>query len=66
MITKTFINVKGVFNHISKVDLFKKMLALGTNGDLIGWTKSFLTNRKVQLVIDKYDNIEREIEIEIP
>ena len=38
------------------------MIDLGIDGDLVAWTKSFLTNRKIQLVIDGHDNKEREIE----
>lgn len=30
-----FMDVKGAFDHVSKVDLFRKLLALGINGDLI-------------------------------
>ena len=39
----------------------KKMIKLGIDGDLIRWKKSFLTNRKVQLVIDGHNNKERDI-----
>lgn len=30
------------------------------------WTESFLTNRKIQLVINGYNNKEKEIETKIP
>ena len=39
---------------------------MGVDGDLIKWTKSFLTDRKVQLVIDGHDSPERSIETGIP
>ena len=42
------------------------MIKLGIDGDLIRWTKSFLTDRKVQLVIDGPNNKERDIETGIP
>ena len=42
------------------------MIKLGIDGDLVAWTKSFLTDRKVQLVIDGHENKEREIETGIP
>ena len=42
------------------------MIKLGIDGDLVTWTSSFLTDRKVQLVIDGHDNKEREIETGIP
>ncbi len=42
------------------------MIELGIDGDLVTWTGSFLTDRKVQLVIDGHENKEREIETGIP
>ncbi len=42
------------------------MIELGIDSDLITWTGSFFTDRKVQLVIDGHDNKERDIETEIP
>ena len=61
-----FMNVKGAFGHISKGQLLTRMIELGTDGDLVTWTGSFLTDRRVQLVIDGHDNKEREIETGIP
>ncbi len=59
-------DVKGAFDHVSKVQLLSRMLELGIDGDLLTWTDSFLTDRKVQLVIDCHDNQAREIETGIP
>ncbi len=42
------------------------MLELGVDGDLIRWTKSFSTDRKLQFVIDGHNNPENAIETEIP
>lgn len=39
---------------------------MGIDGDLIKWTRSFLIDRKIQLVIDGHDNKERTIETGIP
>ena len=61
-----FMDVKGAFDHVSRSQLLKRMIDLGIDGDLVAWTKSFLTDRKIQLVIDGYDNKEREIETGIP
>ena len=61
-----FMDVKGAFDHVSKGQLFTRMIELGVDGDLVTWTGSFLTNRKVQLVIDRHDNKKREIETGIP
>ena len=57
-----FIDVKEAFDYISRIQLLKRMIDLGIDGDLVAWTKSFLTNQRVQLVINRYDNKEREIE----
>lgn len=61
-----FMDVKGAFDHVSKGQLIKRMMELGVDGDLIRWTKSFLTDRTVQLVIDGCENQERKIETGIP
>ncbi len=61
-----FMDVKGAFDHVSKGQLLTRMIELGVDGDLVTWTGSFLTDRKIQLVIDGHDNPEREIETGIP
>lgn len=57
-----FMDVKGAFDHVSKGQLLKRMLELGIDGDLLTSTKLFLTDRKVQLIIDGHEDKEREIE----
>ena len=59
-------DVKGAFDHVSKNRLIERMIDTGVDGDLIKWTKSFLTDRKVQPVIDGHNNQERSIETGIP
>ena len=54
-------DVKRAFDHVSKEQLLTRMVELGIDGDLVIWTGSFLTDRKVQLVIDGHNNKEREI-----
>ena len=61
-----FMDIKGAFDHVSKAQLLKRMIELGIDGDLVAWTSSFLTDRKIQLVIDGHENVEREIETRIP
>ncbi len=61
-----FMDVKGAFDHVSKDQLLTQMIELGIDGDLVTWTGSFLTGRKVQLVIDRHNNKERDIETGIP
>ena len=59
-------DVKKAFDHVSKKQLLTRMIELGIEGDLVTWRDSFLTNRKIHLVIDRYDNKEKEIETGIP
>ena len=61
-----FMDVKGAFDCVSKGQLLMRMIELGVDGNLVTWTGSFLTDWKVQLVIDGHDNKEREIETGIP
>ena len=61
-----FMDVKGAFDHISKEQLITRMIELGIDDDLVTQTDSFLTNRKIQLVIDGHDNKKKEIEPGIP
>ena len=61
-----FMDVKGAFDHVSKGQLLNRMIELNIDDDLVNWTGSFLTDRKVQLVIDGHDNKERDIETGIP
>lgn len=53
--------VKGAFNHVSWSQLFKCMIELAINRDLITWTRSFLINQKIHFVIDRRKNKKREI-----
>lgn len=66
LVAALFIDVKEAFDHVSKSQLVARMLELGIDGDLIWWTKSFLTNRKLQLVIDGHNNPEKDVETGIP
>ena len=61
-----FMDVKGAFDHVSKTKLVERMTELGIDGDIVRWTQSFLTGRRVQLVIDGHDNRECDIETGIP
>lgn len=54
-----FMDVKGAFDHVSRSQLLKRMIELGIDGDLVACTRSFLTDRKIQLVIDGHKNEER-------
>lgn len=61
-----FMDVKGAFDYVSRVKLAQRMKELGIDNDLIGWTQSFLTERRVELVIDGHINPEKERETGIP
>lgn len=54
-------DVKKAFDYISIVQLFIQIFQLGFENNLVSWTSFFLTNQRVQLVIDGYDNEEIEI-----
>lgn len=61
-----FMDVKKAFNHISKTKLVARMLELKIDEDLICWTRLFLTNQKLQFVIDGHNNQEKKVETGIP
>ncbi len=61
-----FIDVNGTFNHIPKGQLLKLIIEFENNDDLVTWAESFFPNRKIHLVINKYDNKETSIETGIP
>ena len=48
-------DVKGAFDHVSRGQLITRMIELGVDGNLVAWTNSFLTDRRIQLVIDGHE-----------
>ena len=50
-------DVKDAFDHVSKKKLTERMINLGLNGDLIGWTQFFITDRRVEFIINGYINL---------
>ena len=60
------IDVKEVFDNVSRVKLGQQMRQLGVNKDLIGWTQSVLTDGKVGIVIDGHINSGKTVETGIP
>ena len=66
-ITSTlFIDVKGVFDHVSANQLIKIYIDLGLPKSLYSWIDSFLIDRKIQLAFDNGTSIETDIQIGIP
>lgn len=59
-------DVKSPLDYVSRVKLAQWMRELKINTDLISWTQSFLTDRKVKLVIDGHVNLEKNVETGIP
>lgn len=57
---------KGAFDYVSQAKLVQRIRDLGIDDDLIGWTKSFLTDRSVELVIDRFTNPRQKVESGIP
>lgn len=51
-----FMDIQGSFNHVARNQLISGMVELDINGDLIRWTRFFLTDRKIQLIIDGHTN----------
>ena len=58
-------DVKWAFDYISRVKLVQRIMHLGIDNDLIGWTQSFLTNRSVKLVIDGFTNPRQKVKFGI-
>lgn len=42
-----FMDIKEAFDHMSKIRLVERMMAMGIDRDLIKWIRSFLTDRKI-------------------
>jgi ribonuclease HI len=61
-----FLDVKGAFDHVDPARLTRRMGELGIDGDLIRWTQSFLTGRRVRLVIDGHQGMEYSIRSGVP
>lgn len=57
-----FMDIKGAFEYLSRNQLFKYMIELGIDRNLVGWTKSFLTKQKILIIINGHENKKREIE----
>lgn len=58
-------DIKDTFDYILKAQLIIQMIELEIDRNLVTWTSSFLTHQKIQIVIDRHENKEREIKIGI-
>jgi Reverse transcriptase (RNA-dependent DNA polymerase) len=61
-----FLDVKGAFDHVDPARLTRRMEEVGIDEDLIRWTQSFLTNRRVLLVIDEHQGPDHPIKSGVP
>jgi len=55
-------DVKSAFNNVSKPVLNRRLLELGIEPDLVRWTDSFMSDRKVRLVLEGREGEEHEVE----
>lgn len=59
-------DVKGAFDHVSKNCLLQHMEMKDVEGNIISWVQSFLTDRRLQLVIDGHTGDTRPIQTGVP
>ena len=59
-------DIKEACDYVSQAKLIQRMKDFGIDDDLIGWTKLFLTDRSVELVINGYINSRQRVESRIP
>lgn len=59
------IDVKSAFDHISRICLLQTMKRINTDGDLIRWTESFMSDRSRSLVNDSHLCEKRAVELEV-
>jgi len=55
-------DAKAVFNNVSRLVLGRRLGELGIEADLIRWTDSFMSDRKVKLVLEGREGEEYEVE----
>ena len=60
-----FIDVKNAFDHVFKKKLIERIINLRLDENLVGQTQSFITDKKVELIINGYINLEVLINIDI-
>jgi len=59
-------DVKSAFGNVSKRHLVGRRTDLGVEADLVRWTQSFVSNRKVHLVLNGQEGSDHEVETGIP
>ena len=66
LVGAAFIDVAGAFPNTDHTRLVERLGEIGLNGDLRRWVQSFLTDRKLLLVIDGHQGLEHPINSGIP
>ena len=66
MIRTLLMDIKRAFDYVSGLKPAQQMRQLGIDNDLIFLIQSFLTNTKVEIVIDGHINLEKDVETDIP
>lgn len=59
-------DVKGAFDHVSRGYLLRRLKEVGIDGSIVEWVRSFMTDRRLQLVIDGICGNEAEVVSGIP
>lgn len=59
-------DIKRMFDYISRIKLIQWIKDLDMDNDFIGWTKLFLTDRSVKFVIDGLRNSKQRVKLGIP
>lgn len=59
-------DVKDAFDHVNRNSLSRQMHKMGADSDIVRWVALFLTDRRIQSVIDSSFRKEIEIETGVP
>jgi len=59
-------DAKSAFNNVSRGHLVGRMMKLGVESDLVRWTESFVSSRKVRLVLNGQEGGDHEVDTGIP
>jgi len=59
-------DVKSAFNNVSRPVLSRRLVELGIEPDLVRWTDSFMSDRKVRLMLEGREGEEHEVETGVP
>jgi len=62
----TMMDVKSAFNDVSRPVLSRRLVKLGVEPDLVRWTDSLMSDRKVRLVLEGREGEEHEVETGVP